>query len=229
MTATVLIVDDQALIRQALRALIEAEADLAVAGEAADGLEGVELTRSLRPDVVLMDIRMPGVDGIEATRRICDDPDLGGVKVLILTTFENDENVASALRAGASGFVGKGTDPAALVEAIRTVRDGDALLSPSATRVLIERYVRPDAADGAPDHGASGPALAQLTGREREVLVLVAAGLSNHDIADRLVISPLTAKTHVNRVMTKLRAHDRAQLVVIAYETGLVRPGAGHG
>lgn len=229
MTATVLIVDDQALIRQALRALIEAEVDLAVAGEAADGLEGVELARSLRPDVVLMDIRMPGVDGIEATRRICDDPALGGVKVLILTTFENDENVASALRAGASGFVGKGTDPDALVEAIRTVRDGDALLSPSATRVLIERYVRPAGADGALDRGASDPALAQLTEREREVLVLVAAGLSNHDISDRLVISPLTAKTHVNRVMTKLRAHDRAQLVVIAYETGLVRPGASPG
>ena len=176
-----------------------------------------------------MDIRMPGVDGIEATRRICDDPALGGVKVLILTTFENDENVASALRAGASGFVGKGTDPDALVEAIRTVRDGEALLSPSATRVLIERYVRPGAADGAPDRGASDPALAQLTEREREVLALVAAGLSNHDIADRLVISPLTANTHVNRVMTKLRAHDRAQLVVIAYESGLVRPGAGSG
>jgi DNA-binding NarL/FixJ family response regulator len=223
MTTTVLVVDDQALIRQAVVALVRAEPDLRVVGEAADGLDALELARTLRPDVVLMDIRMPRLDGIEATRRICADPGLAAVRVLILTTFEDDENVAMALRAGASGFVGKGTDPDALVDAIRTVHSGDALLSPTATRLLIERYLR--AEPSGPVRRSPGPELDQLTEREREVLVLVARGRSNAQIAEALVISPHTAKTHVNRIMAKLHAHDRAQLVVVAYEHGLVRPG----
>lgn len=224
MTTTVLVVDDQALIRQAVVALVQAEPDLRVVGEAADGLDAVELARTLRPDVVLMDIRMPRLDGIEATRRICADPGLAAVRVLILTTFEDDENVAMALRAGASGFVGKGTDPDALVDAIRTVHSGEALLSPTATRLLIERYLRAEPSVP-PLRRSPRPELVQLTEREREVLVLVARGRSNAQIAQALVISPHTAKTHVNRIMAKLHAHDRAQLVVVAYEHGLVRPG----
>ncbi|WP_395244241.1 response regulator [Agromyces sp. MMS24-K17] len=233
MSARVLVVDDQPLIRQAVRALVAAEPDLEVVGEAADGLQAVELARELAPDVVLMDIRMPGVDGIEATRRIAADPALAAVRVLILTTFEEDENVAWALQAGASGFIGKGTDPDALVDAVRTVHAGESLLSPHATRVLIERYVRgagggapPGGGTGSPTEAAARAALAALTDREREVLGLVATGRSNDEIAAGLVISPHTAKTHVNRIMAKLGAHDRAQLVIAAYEAGVVRPGS---
>ncbi|GAA2042526.1 response regulator transcription factor [Agromyces tropicus] len=225
MTTRVLVVDDQPLIRQAVGALLGAEPTLDVVGEAADGDEALALVRELRPDVVLMDIRMPGLDGIEATRRIGVDPELAEVRVLILTTFEEDENVVRALHAGASGFIGKGTDPDALVEAVRTVHAGESLLSPSATRVLIERYVRSGPMPAPSADSALGAALATLTDREREVLVLVAGGLSNDDLAERLVISRHTAKTHVNRVMAKLGAHDRAQLVIAAYEAGLVRPG----
>ncbi|GAA1060066.1 response regulator transcription factor [Agromyces bracchium] len=229
MTARVLVVDDQPLIRQAVRALLDAEPTLEVVGEAADGAEALDLVRELRPDVVLMDIRMPGLDGIEATRRIGADPALADVRVLILTTFEEDENVVRALHAGASGFIGKGTDPDALVEAVHTVHAGESLLSPSATRVLIERYVRPGPVPAPAATSSLGAALATLTDREREVLVLVAGGLSNDDLAERLVISRHTAKTHVNRVMAKLGAHDRAQLVIAAYEAGLVRPGGAGG
>ncbi|MFF2371465.1 response regulator [Agromyces sp. NPDC058110] len=225
MNARILIVDDQPLIRQAVAALVAGEPDLDVVGEAADGEEAVAMTSDLRPDVVLMDIRMPGLDGIRATRRIADDPALANVRVLILTTFEDDENVARALQAGASGFIGKGTDPDALVDAVRTIHAGEALLSPQATRVLIERYVRGGAVPAPEASSPLGAALATLTEREREVLVLVATGLSNAEIAVHLVISPHTAKTHVNRVMTKLGAHDRAQLVIAAYEAGLVRAG----
>ncbi|WP_394554152.1 response regulator [Agromyces sp. MMS24-JH15] len=225
MSARVLVVDDQALIRNAVRALVDGEPDLDVVGEAADGLQALELARALRPDVVLMDIRMPGVDGIEATRRIAADPELAQVRVLILTTFEDDENVARALQAGASGFIGKATDPDALVAAVRTVHSGDSLLSPQATRVLIERYVRSAPAPEA--SAALVAAIATLTEREREVLVLVASGRSNDEIAAGLVISPHTAKTHVGRIMVKLDAHDRAQLVIAGYEAGLVRPGGG--
>ncbi|MRX44672.1 response regulator transcription factor [Agromyces kandeliae] len=229
MTARILVVDDQPLIRQAVAALLGAEPTLEVVGEAADGNEALDLVRGLRPDVVLMDIRMPGLDGIEATRRIGADPDLADVRVLILTTFEEDENVVRALHAGASGFIGKGTDPDALVEAVHTVHAGESLLSPSATRVLIERYVRPGPVPAPAATSALGAALASLTDREHEVLVLVAGGLSNDDLAERLVISRHTAKTHVNRVMAKLGAHDRAQLVIAAYEAGLVRPGDSAG
>ncbi|MYW00539.1 response regulator transcription factor, partial [Streptomyces sp. SID3343] len=172
-------------------------------------------------DVVLMDIRMPVLDGIEATRRIGSDEDLAGVKVLILTTFEVDEHVVDALRAGASGFLGKGVDPPDLLEAIRTVAAGDSLLSPVATRQLISRFLT----QPTPGEAHSARALERLTPREREVMILTALGLSNHDIAERLHVTPLTAKTHVNRSMTKLGARDRAQLVVIAYQTGLVKPG----
>jgi DNA-binding NarL/FixJ family response regulator len=221
MTIRVLLADDQTLIRAGFRVLIESAPDLEVVGEATTGREAVEMARSARADVVLMDIRMPEMDGLEATRRITADEDLAGVRVLILTTFEIDENVLAALRAGASGFLSKGVEPTDLLDAIRLVAAGEALLSPGATRSLIARFL------DTPEAGPL-PAPAQLDGltdREREVLALVAGGLSNDDIAEKLYVSPLTAKTHVNRAMTKLGARDRAQLVVIAYRSGLVRPG----
>jgi DNA-binding NarL/FixJ family response regulator len=220
MTIRVLLADDQTLIRAGFRVLVESAPDLEVVGEATTGREAVAMARSLRADVVLMDIRMPELDGIEATRLITADEDMAGVRVLILTTFEVDENVLRALRAGASGFLSKGVEPADLLDAIRVVAAGEALLSPKATRSLIARFL------DQPEPGAL-PAPARLDGltdREREVLSLVAAGLSNDEIAERLYVSPLTAKTHVNRAMTKLGARDRAQLVVIAYQSGLVRP-----
>jgi DNA-binding NarL/FixJ family response regulator len=221
MTIRVLLADDQALLRGAFRVLVESEPDMEVVGEASDGAEAVALARSARADVVLMDIRMPGTDGLAATRAITADEDLAGVAVLVLTTFEADEYVVQALRAGASGFLGKGAEPRELLDAIRIVAAGDALLSPTATRSLIDRFL---ALPGAPARPV--PELAALTAREREVLVQVAAGLPNDEIADRLGVSPLTVKTHVNRTMAKLGARDRAQLVVAAYESGLVRPSA---
>ncbi|TYP90526.1 response regulator transcription factor [Blastococcus xanthinilyticus] len=218
MTVRVLLADDQGLIRSGFRALIDSAPDLAVVGEASDGAEAVALARTTRADVVVMDIRMPGTDGIEATRQICADDDLAGVRVLILTTFELDEHVVEAVRAGASGFLGKGVEPQVLLDAIRTVAAGDALLSPKATRTLISRYLQP-----ARGPVAAPAALTALTNREREVVALVAGGLSNDEIAATLYLSPLTAKTHVNRAMTKLGSRDRAQLVVLAYQSGLVR------
>jgi DNA-binding NarL/FixJ family response regulator len=215
----VVLVDDQALVRAGFRALLDAQDDVEVVAEAGDGAEGVAVTRRTRPDVVLMDIRMPGVDGLAATRAIGEDPALGDVKVVILTTFELDEYVFEAIRAGASGFLVKDTEPVELLRAVRAVAAGDALLSPGVTRRLIEVFaIRSREPRPRTD-------LDLLTDREREVMALVAAGLSNDDIAERLYLSPATAKTHVNRAMTKLGARDRAQLVVAAYETGLVRPG----
>lgn len=216
----VLLADDQALIRAGFRMLLDTADDLEVVGEASDGAQAVDLARRQRADVVLMDIRMPGVDGLEATRRIAADDDLAGVKVIILTTFESDEYVYQAIRAGASGFLVKDTEPADLVQAVRVVAGGDALLSPSVTRRLIT-----DLASRPERPAVSGRILESLTKREREVMVLVAAGLSNDEIAARLYLSPLTSKTHVSRIMTKLDARDRAQLVVIAYESGLVTAG----
>jgi len=216
----VLLADDQSLIRAGFRALLDAADGIAVVGEAGDGDEAVQVARRQRADVVLMDIRMPGTDGLEATRRIAADDDLAGVKVIILTTFESDDYLYQALQAGASGFLVKDTDPGELVHAVRVVANGEALLSPSVTRRLIADVARRPA-PATMDAGR----LSSLTEREREVLVLVAAGLSNDEIAGRLYVSPLTAKTHVSRVMNKLYARDRAQLVVIAYETGLVTPG----
>jgi DNA-binding NarL/FixJ family response regulator len=217
----VLLADDQSLIRAGFRLLLDSADDLEVVGEASDGAQAVDLARRQRADVILMDIRMPGVDGLEATRRIAADDDLAGVKVIILTTFESDEYVYQAIRAGASGFLVKDSEPAELLQAVRVVARGDALLSPSVTRRLItdlaSRQDRPPA--------AASRILDVLTAREREVMALVAAGLSNDEIAARLYLSPLTAKTHVSRAMTKLNARDRAQLVVIAYESGLVAPG----
>lgn len=220
---SVLVVDDQQLIRTAVRALIDHESGLDVVGEAADGAEAIAAAGRLRPDVVLMDIRMPGVDGIEATRVICADPALVATRVLILTTFEEDEYIVRALRAGASGFVGKGTDAADLMRAIHTVHRGEALLSAAATRSLIRRSVLQPAA--AAPRAEAVEALRGLTQRETEILELVGRGLSNQEIAARLFISTSTAKTHVNRAMTKLAAHDRAQLVIFAYESGLLVPG----
>jgi DNA-binding NarL/FixJ family response regulator len=220
-TIRVLLADDQALIRAGFALIIGSEPDLEVVGEARNGREAVELARSERADVVLMDIRMPEVDGIEATKRIAADEDLAGVRILVLTTFENDDNVVLALRAGASGFLGKGVEPADLVRAIRVVAGGEALLSPKATRSMIGRFL----SQNEPGPLPSPEPLAALTEREREVLALAAHGLSNDDIAAKLYLSPLTAKTHVNRAMTKLGVRDRAQLVVIAYQAGLVRPG----
>lgn len=218
---SVLVADDQALIRSAIADLITHSGDLAIAGEAADGHQAVALARERRPDLVLMDIRMPGMDGITATREICADPALSAVRVLVLTTFEEDEYIVAALRAGASGFIGKGAEREEIATAIRAVHRGDALLSPTATRTLIDRYVRSSRL-----HTSEPPrALDELTERESEVLALVGTGRSNNEIAELLAISPHTAKTHVNRVMTKLHAHDRAQLVIAAYENGLVQPG----
>lgn len=221
MTIRVLLADDQALLRATFRILIDSCADLEVVAEAANGAEAVELARQHHPDVVLMDIRMPGTDGLAATAALCADPDLAATRVLILTTFETDEYVAQALRAGASGFLGKDVSAEALLAGIRTVASGDSLLSPQATRALITRFLT------APDpstHLAPLERLAALTSREREVMALVAEGKSNTEIAEDLFVSPLTVRTHVHRAMTKLNARDRAQLVVIAYQSGLVRP-----
>jgi DNA-binding NarL/FixJ family response regulator len=244
---TVLVVDDQPLIRQAVTDILDGEDGVEVVGDAVNGREAVMRASALRPDVVVMDIRMPELDGIGATAEICADPSLAGTKVLILTTFEEDEYLVAALRAGASGFIGKGAEPDEIVRAVRAVHAGEALLSPVATRSLIEKYVLPGGGRdgvGAGGSGGSGsasgesspagaassqavpPELAHLTDREREVLLLVARGRANIEIATDLVISPHTAKTHVNRIMTKLDAHDRAQLVILAYETGFLAPGA---
>jgi DNA-binding NarL/FixJ family response regulator len=233
----VLLADDQALVRAGFRMLLEASEDICVVGEAANGGAAVAMAAELRPDVVLMDLRMPEVDGVTATKRISADPRLSGVKVVVLTTFDDDEHVFGALRAGASGFLVKDVEPEELLQAVRVVARGDALLAPSVTRSLIAAFTashtgpgdgpggarpaaRPRAEPGAP------PGLATLTDREREVVALVAAGLSNDEIAARLVVSPLTAKTHVSRAMTKVAARDRAQLVVIAYTYGLAAPSA---
>jgi DNA-binding NarL/FixJ family response regulator len=219
MTTRVLLADDQALIRAGFAALVRSAPDLEVAGEAADGEEAVALTRELRPDVVLMDIRMPVLDGIRATERIASDPDLATVHVVVLTTFEADDHVLQALRAGAAGFLGKDVEPAAFLEAIRVVAAGESLLSPRATRALIDRVLSAPRAQA----GAADARLDALTDREREVITLVGEGLANDEIATRLFLSPATVKTHVNRAMTKVGARDRAQLVVLAYQTGLVR------
>ncbi|GAB6938629.1 response regulator [Isoptericola variabilis] len=215
----VLLADDQALVRGGFRALLDAEDDMSVVGEAATGDEAVRLALQLRPDVVLMDVRMPGADGLEATRRIVADPGAGGVHVVVVTTFELDDYVAEAIRGGASGFLVKDTEPADLVRAVRVAAAGDALLSPGVTRRLLARVA--DATRDVPPP----PGLDDLTAREREVLVEVAGGLSNDEIAHALYLSESTVKTHVSRVMAKLGARDRAQLVVAAYEGGVVRPG----
>lgn len=216
----VLLADDQALVRAGFRVLLETEDDIRVVAEAANGRDAVALARSCGPTVVLMDIRMPVLDGLAATREIVASPDLSDVKVLILTTFETDEHVFEALRAGASGFLVKDTEPAELIQAVRVIAGGEALLSPGITRRLIAEFA------AQPARRRQSPAeLEELTAREREVMALVAKGLSNEEIAERLVVSPATAKTHVGRAMMKLHAHDRAQLVVLAYETGLVLPG----
>ncbi|WAC68230.1 response regulator [Microbacterium sp. SL75] len=217
---TVIVVDDQSLIRSAVRDLLDAAEGITVVGEAVDGETAVALARHLRPDVVVCDIRMPRMDGIDATAVICADPALTDTRVLILTTFEEDEYVVSALRAGASGFIGKGAEPDDIVRAVRAVHEGGALLSPTATRALIETWVR-----AAPAPVGAPPSLEALTDREREVLLLIARGHSNDEIAAQLFISPHTAKSHVKNTMLKLGAHDRAQLVIAAYESGLLRPG----
>lgn len=223
MTIRVVLADDQALIRAGSRSLIDSTDDMQVVGEAVTGAEAVALARSTRADVVLMDIRMPEMDGLAATIEITADEDLAGVRVLVLTTFEIDDYVFRALRAGASGFIGKGAEPEELLEAIRVVARGDALLSPQATKSLIARFLAQPASIDA----AVPTALEVLTEREREIVTLVAAGLSNDEIADQLYLSPLTVKTHVARSMTKLGARDRAQLVVLAFQTGLVRSTVG--
>ena len=216
---SVVIADDQVLVRAGFRALLDAQSDITVVGEAADGDEALRLALELRPDVMLMDIRMPGVDGLVATRRIAEDERLADVKVIILTTFDLDEYVFEAIRAGANGFLVKDTEPVELLRAVRAVMAGDALLSPRVTRRLIEEFAnRAKDPTGLPD-------VSTLTDREREVVVLVAGGLNNEEIAKRLIMSAATAKTHVSRAMIKLGARDRAQLVVYAYETGLVRAG----
>jgi DNA-binding NarL/FixJ family response regulator len=216
----VLVADDQAAVRAGFAALIGAEEDMEVVGEAADGREAVDLVRRVLPQVVLMDIRMPRLDGLEATRLICTDANLRGTRVLVLTTFDLDEYVYAALRAGASGFLLKDAGPVQLLDAIRVVGEGNALLEPSITKRLIAEFA------SRPDLRLGPAALDELTGRECEILRLIAGGLSNDEIARRLVISPLTAKTHVSRILRKLSCRDRAQLVALAYETGLVTPGA---
>ncbi|MEV5502230.1 response regulator transcription factor [Nonomuraea fuscirosea] len=221
MTITVLLADDQALVRAGFRSLLARSRDITVVGEAQDGDEAVRLASSTRPDVILMDIRMPGTDGIAATRRIVTDPATRSSRVIILTTFDTDEHVFAALRAGASGFLTKEVEPAELRRAVAAVAGGDALLSPGVTRRVIEQFAyRQDLTP------AAGERLAALTSRERETVRLVALGLSNHEIAERLVISPLTAKTHISRAIAKLNVRDRVQLVILAYESGLIRPGA---
>jgi DNA-binding NarL/FixJ family response regulator len=215
----VLLADDQILVRAGFRALLDAQSDIEVVGEAADGDQALRQVRELAPDAVLMDIRMPLMDGLAATRKITANPALEKVKVIILTTFELDEYVFEAIRAGASGFLVKDTEPEELLRAVRAVVDGDALLSPGVTRRLIAEFAARS------KEPAVATSLDQLTDREREVMALVGIGLSNEEISRRLVVSPLTAKTHVSRAMVKLGARDRAQLVVLAYESGLVRPG----
>jgi DNA-binding NarL/FixJ family response regulator len=219
-TIRVVVADDQELLRATFRLLLDSEPDMRVVAEAATGAEAVAQAREARADLVLMDIRMPDMDGIEATRLITADEALAGVKILILTTYETDELVVAALQAGASGYLGKGTRPQALLEAIRTVTAGESLLSPAATTALIGRFL----SQPRPPHGRLAAGLSELTAREREITTLVGVGLSNEEIADQLFISPATAKTHVNRAMMKAGARDRAQLVVFAYEAGLVAP-----
>ena len=215
----ILLADDQNLIRAGFRALLDAEADMKVVAECGTGRDAVRLARQWQPDVVLMDIRMPDGDGLEATRQILSDPALPGTRVVMLTTFELDEYIAEAVRAGAAGFLVKDTEPAELLRAVRIVHDGDALLSPSVTRRIMAQLARHSRAAKPP------VALDRITDREREVLQLVGEGLNNAEIAGRLFITPLTAKTHVSRIMAKLMVRDRVQLVVLAYESGLVRPG----
>ncbi|MFC9645000.1 response regulator [Streptomyces mirabilis] len=221
MTIRVLLADDQALLRQTFSILINAAPDMAVVGEAADGAQAISLAHEQRPDVIVMDIRMPGTDGLTATQTICADPDLADIRILILTTFQTEQYVARALRAGASGFLGKTATTDQLLDAIRTIADGESLLSPQATRLLITRYLASTDPQSPPQ---SEDALTELTAREREMAALAAQGLSNDEIAAKLVLSTHTVRTHIQRAMTKLHARDRAQLVVIAYQTGLARP-----
>jgi DNA-binding NarL/FixJ family response regulator len=225
---SVLVADDHSLVRAGFRTILGDEDDIDVIAEVGDGAAAVQAAISHRPDVVLMDIRMPGTDGLEATRRITADPRLGGTKVIVLTTFDLDEYVFGALKAGASAFLLKGVEPQVLIDAVRTVAGGEALLEPSATRRLIEAYVKGQQAP--PQAAATESALAaSLTAREVEILRLIAAGWTNNEIADHLFISPLTCKSHVSRILMKLEARDRIQLVVLAYESGLIIPGQGSG